>query len=150
MSNKRPRTFAEAEKAFRSFLESHGLNSDIRWVFHEDVAMRHGTFLIRSPIPESNQAYARKLFYIGLHRALGYKLSCLATLNHAPACYILVPEDTMDAEYKMLGESSVQFSYPDPLKAAESVQHGLSWYDAAVVQSREGRAPTVLAARRYS
>ena len=128
MMDKPPRTFGEAEKCFQSFLESNGFNSDIRWVFREDVAMRRGEYLIRCPIPESNRAYARKLFYVGLDRALGYKLSCLAIVNNVPVCYLLVPEDATDAEYKMLEEYSVQFSYPDPPKTAESIHHGLSWY----------------------
>lgn len=121
-----PRTFKEAVDGFTTFLTEHGFSSDIRWVFREDVAMHRSSLWIRSPLPSSNGNFAQKLFYIGTHRGLGMRLSCLAMMDDASACYVSVPEDQEDAEYMMVS-GGFQYSCPNHPTPARTMKSGLLW-----------------------
>ncbi len=46
--------FSEAVKQFHSFLVSQGIDSELLWVFREDVAWRKQKMFVKVPVSEEN------------------------------------------------------------------------------------------------
>src|SRR5579872_2159334 len=101
--------FAEALDRFRTFLVGLGLNSDLRWIFREDVVERGRRTYIRCPLP-NDLTTVETLYERGLRHGLGIHLSVFCILAGNPCCYVWLPKDEEDASYRML--SGLKLSGP--------------------------------------
>ncbi|MEZ6055067.1 MAG: hypothetical protein R3C01_00020, partial [Planctomycetaceae bacterium] len=70
----------------------------------------------------------RVYYDIGVERGLGIALSVFCIADGCPFCYVDLPEDQTDAEYKMMG--SLKCSIPDPTPPATLVRS--SWFASAM------------------
>jgi len=120
-------TFREAKQDFQKFLSEQGLSSDVVWIFREDVICLPNRFLIRVPIPAENETFAEACFDVGRERDFGICLHAFCLLDGRPCCYVQLPEDDIDAQYSLMGNLSVKFSFRCDLSNAEPVANPLLW-----------------------
>ena len=121
-------TFEEAEETFKEFLTDNGHGVNIRWIFAEDMIVSNESFAIREPECEINRLLAKKLYEIGRERNFGIAMHAFAEVDGNPYAYIIVPEDDIDAQYRLMGPDAVKFSVRLPVNKADKVTSGLSWF----------------------
>jgi hypothetical protein len=113
--------FASAVDTFRQFLRSQ-VNSDvIRWIWREDVLTRRAPGSQSSwtrpiyvePAAASNESLVEQYYHIGVQRGFGVALCVLCIAAGQACCYIYIPDDEKDAEYRLM-TGSVKFQIPSP------------------------------------
>lgn len=119
--------FDEAKQFFQNFLSEQGFSSDLLWVFGEDVISLENRFLIKVPLPDENESFARDCFDIGRERDFGLGSTAFCLLDRKPCCYIQLPEDDLDAQYSLMGNLGVKYSVRSDLINAEPFDSFLAW-----------------------
>lgn len=120
-------SFDEAEELFRRFLSENGHPPKLRWVFSEDVLFDGRAILIRVPVPEENHALARECYKLGITRNLGINLHGLCLLEDSVCCYVQLPKDDLDAQYRLLGPRFVKLSVVVEPNNAVQCRSGIIW-----------------------
>lgn len=106
--------FTDAAEQFRSFIDSQGHDADIAWIFRQDVVELGGQIFVRQPLL-NNESLVEAKYEEGVERGLGVSLQVFCWLDGRPLCYIWLPEDQVDADYRML--SGLKMSVPaDPTR----------------------------------
>src|SRR5256885_6286733 len=103
-------SFDEALDSFREFLSGQGLSTDLVWVFREDVIFQRERTFIKTPVPVENETRARACYELGQKRDFGINLQAFCLLESRPCCYILLPEDDLDAQYLLMSNISLKLS----------------------------------------
>ena len=118
--------FDEALDSFQAFLAKEGLSTNIIWIFREDVVIVWGHIYINAPA-ENAVWLVEQLYRQGQEVGLGIHLNTFCMLEGRPACYIWLPKDKTDAEYRML--SGLKLSIPAGLsrRMATPVANRLRW-----------------------
>lgn len=117
--------FGDAIKKFQKFLVTHHVSSELLWVFREDVTSRKRRVFVKEPLPSENARLAESLYERGCQRGLGVQLDALCLLGSRPCCYILLPEDELDAQYMMV--KGLKLSVPTDWLHARSIKSNLVW-----------------------
>ena len=120
-------SFDEAESQFCLFLESLGVSSKVQWVFREDVLMDKMQVLIRTPLPENNRALAHDCFELGKQRNLGIAFQAAYSFNELTCCYIQLPLDDTEAQYRLMGNRNLKLSCRVDLGQAKGVSSYARW-----------------------
>ena len=120
-------SFDEAEEIFKEFLKNNGVNSDLKWVFSEDVIIEGRDITIRVPLPEDNRERAEQCFNLGKKRNFGLAFLAFCTLGNRPCCYIQLPENELDAQYKLMSERFVKFSCRIGMPEAKAIRNSAIW-----------------------
>ena len=120
-------SFAEATKSFAEFLSGRGLPSDLCWVFQEDVVFRGRSIFIRSANLTENWHQAKACYELGRSRNLGVNLHAFCLLRSRPCCYVVLPEDDVDAQNLLMVNSLLKCSVWTDLKEAEAISNPLKW-----------------------
>lgn len=120
-------SFDEALLRFREFLSGQGLSTGVAWVFHEDVIFQRERIFIKTPIPAENEIRARACYESGQKRDFGINLQAFCLLESRPCCYILLPEDGLDAQYLLMSNISLKLSVWTNLRKAEPISNLLKW-----------------------
>jgi hypothetical protein len=92
-------TFVEAQARFAAFLLAHAWPTRIAWITLSSVRYAGGTVL--APC-ELTSVHAQALYEDGVRRDLGVQLSALWKTTDAALCIIVVPDDALDAEHRMM------------------------------------------------
>lgn len=108
--------FDEAEEVFREFLVNNKYPGTLLWVFADDLIIRPSKIDCYVPDRESNREAARCLYDVGVRRGHGIGLHVFARLNDKLLAYVLLPEDKLDSEYKLMSKDFVKFSARTPLR----------------------------------
>jgi hypothetical protein len=103
LSESDPPSFDGAVARLRRFAESQGASADLFWVFREYVTTFRDAECIRVPVPAENAELARAYYEFGRDQALGVTLGVLCQLGGRSACYVWVPSDESEAEYRLQG-----------------------------------------------
>jgi hypothetical protein len=119
--------FDEALDSFREFLSGQGLSTDLVWVFREDVIFQRERIFIKTPVPAENESRARACYELGQKRDFGINLKAFCLLESRPCCYILLPEDDLDAQYLLMSNISLKLSVWTNLRKAESISNPVKW-----------------------
>jgi len=120
-------SFDEALEDFREFLSGQGLSPDLVWVFREDVIFQREHIFIKSPIPAENEARAKACYELAQKRNFGVNLRAFCLLEVYPCCYIVLPEDDMDAERKLMSKVAVKYLVLTNLTKAEPILNPVKW-----------------------
>jgi hypothetical protein len=120
-------SFDEALDSFKDFLSGQGLSTDLMWIFREDVIFQRERIFIKTPITVENEIRARACYELGQKRAFGINLQAFCLLESRPCCYILLPEDDLDAQYLLMSDISLKLSVWKNLRKAESISHPVKW-----------------------
>jgi hypothetical protein len=120
-------SFAEAIDSFKEFLSGQGLSSDLQWIFCEDVVFRQGRIFIKTPLPANNESRAEACYELGRERDYGVVLKGFCLLDSRPCCYIVLPEDDVDAQYMLMSNVAVKYIIRTDLMEAEPISNLLKW-----------------------
>jgi len=120
-------SFDEAEALFRRFLSENGHPPKLKWVFAEDVLLDGRSVIIRVPLPDENHARARECYELGIARNLGINIHGLCLSDGEICCYVQLPEDDVDAQYKLLDPKFVRFSVVIDPNEAIPCRSGIIW-----------------------
>jgi len=101
--------FSDAVAHLREFLSAQGHEGEPRWVFRHDIVELGFRVFVHLPLPDYSQQVER-LYERGIRYGLGISLQVFCFLDGEPLCYIWLPEDEMDASYRML--SGLKLSIP--------------------------------------
>jgi len=120
--------FDEALETFRGFLRSQDVSGSLRWIWRDAVISRRGSGSYRSAnrplyLDASRLATETEIldyYNVGVARNLGIALSVFCIAESLPYCYVELPEDETDAEYKMMG--SLKCSIPNPTPMATLIR----------------------------
>src|SRR5215210_1049540 len=120
-------SFDEALDSFREFLSGQGLSEDLVWVFREDVIFQRERIFIKTPVPAENEARAKACYELGQERNFGINIHAFCLLEFRPCCYIVLPEDDIDAERMLIPEVAVKYSVLSNLTKAELILNPVKW-----------------------
>ena len=114
--------FASAVDTFRVFLRGEGVSDSIRWIWRDFIYTRRA--------PGSRHSWTRPIYLDGrqsadivdveryydrgIDRGLGIALRVFCVADGSPCCYIYVPEDETDAEYRMMTSLKCWLPTPPP------------------------------------
>src|SRR5205085_7539307 len=104
-------SFEQAEDLFRNFLKDNNVSDDLVWIFSEDVISDGMNFEIRTPLPPNNRELAKRCFELGKQRNLGIAFHVFCSLSGRSCSYIELPENDLDAEYRLMGNRYIKFSF---------------------------------------
>ena len=102
-------SFQEAAQQLEAFLKTENRPHVIRRVFRDDLLRYKRIFLLCWPLPESNEQQAEALFYQGQQKGLGLKLEIIVFDQMTAYGYVLVPEDSEEAEALMMTSLKLGF-----------------------------------------
>ncbi len=116
--------FHGAFAQLQEFIAKQGLSPDLLWIFRQDVVRLRRQTYIKVPVP-NNEPLAESLYNSGRPNGLGIHLSVFCLLRGRPCCYVWLPSDSTDAEYRML--SGLKLSVPVEQDVATPVRSRLRW-----------------------
>ena len=116
--------FHAAVAQLQEFIATQGLSPDLLWIFREDVVRLRRQTYIKVPVP-NNEPLAESLYNSGLPNGLGIHLSVFCLLHGRPCCYVWLPSDSTDADYRML--SGLKLSVLVEQDIATPVRNWLRW-----------------------
>jgi hypothetical protein len=120
-----------AMATFRGFLLREGLANAIRWIWRDNVYTRRAPGSYRSwrrPIylnldGTADTSLVGRYYRWGVGRKLGIALCVFCVADGQPCCYVYLPEDETDAEYRMM--TSLKYQIPSPVPVATIVANPL-------------------------
>jgi len=117
--------FEAAVSSLRDFLEREGLNSEILWIFREDVSVKHGGRPgIRWPVPADNCERSRVLYEQARASGFDVEIMVYCCLKGAQCCFVSVLRDKKEAESRMV--YGLKLFLPETLREARPLTK--SWY----------------------
>ncbi len=120
-------SFANAEASFQHFLNERNATGKLLWVFREDVACHGKNVFIKPPVALKNTTIMEAYYEFGRKRGLGVCLNAFCLWEERPCCYIYLPEDETDGEYRMISRVHIKYSALENITAAQSVLSRLCW-----------------------
>src|ERR1700733_2701022 len=104
--------FEDAVARLRAFLATEGFKTDITWISRADVLEQWPKLYVKVPLP-NERSLAEETYNEGVRRGLGVELSVFCFVAGSPCCYVWIPKDEIDAEYRMLGGLKLTISKSD-------------------------------------
>lgn len=137
-------SFDDALQQFRAFIQSQGHGADLLWLFREDVVQRRrkvgierrASSYVRKPIDDDTMLVERK-YQEGLRRGLGMQLGVFCFLGERPCCYIWLPRDQEEAQYRMLNGLTMNLPAEPERQIVTPVKCRLRWYWLKAIEAME-------------
>src|SRR6266850_3894005 len=129
-------SFEEAQGEFRESLSRNGVSSDVLWLFREDVIFLFDRVFVRIPVSEENESRMRACYEIGQKRNVGLNLHGFCLLDSLVGCYIALPKDDLEAQYMLMSNQSVKYSWRMELPRAQPISSYVIWGIRAWQSSR--------------
>ena len=108
-------TFNEAATDFAKFAADQGFPAHFLWITAEDIVFWKGHYFVLRGDPAQREVEARERFNEGLARTVGIELEGKSKADGWTICRVYVPEDDIDAQYRMIPQQGVKMSIPtDP------------------------------------
>jgi hypothetical protein len=130
--------FDTAIASFRDFISRQDQPPDIRWIFREDIVELGRQVYICLPLSDAEEQ-VRQLYAEGVERGLGINLHAYCFLDAHTLCYIWLPKDEVDADYRMLGGLKFSMSANPEQRKAIGVTSGLRWRWLRCLESRRSQ-----------
>ena len=119
--------FEKAQDTLKNFLHQQEISNDLIWLFREDVISDRGEYFVKVPIPTENQMFAQECYELGRSRGFGVALHALCLLEAQVCCYIRLPENELDAQYKLISDIYVKYSVTTPIESGRAVRNPIVW-----------------------
>ena len=132
-------SFDEAVKYYRQFLTTQGVASELTWLFQEDVVVEGDHILVRAPDHAENMRLAANCYELGRRRNFGVCLHGFCLFQSCLGCYVMLPEDDLDAERMLMSNVAVKYSVVSKLQEAEP---GLFKSSASVIDGFNSHIPS--------
>ena len=120
-------SFDEAQGAFKKFLQKQGHSDRLLWLFREDVISEKGVYFIKVPKANENERHAKDCYELGRTRGFGVALHGFCLLDNCVCCYIQLPKDDLDSQYKLMSDVYVKYSVVEPIKKGQAVRNLILW-----------------------
>jgi hypothetical protein len=123
--------FSEALKVFTNFLRKHKVSDTVRWIWREAIISRMATGTQHSyslPIyldaaRLADEVDIESYYNVGVGRGFGITLSVFCIADGIPYCFVDLPENESDADYKMM--STLKCSMPIPTPTARLIRNSV-------------------------
>jgi hypothetical protein len=135
-----PRTLADAEQKFRTFLVSQNYPDRICWLMPGDVMMdrkRHHWIRKRRVKAAKNAA---QRYSNGVERKLGIHLRAICATKDETFASVFIPEDDLDRQYHLMGHE-LKLSCPVERQCTSAISNPVQWL---VLWCRHGRRSKML------
>lgn len=120
-------SFNEAQSEFKNFLAGEGRSSNLLWLFREDVIFLFARVFVRIPVPAENEARMAACYELGKTRGFGLNLHGFCLLDSQLCCYVVLPKDDLDSQYRLMAPNAIKYSFRSELPRAESVRNPVLW-----------------------
>jgi hypothetical protein len=91
------------------------------------LILDRGDYLIRVPILTKNEKLAEEGYELGRHRGFGVALHGFCVLEKRVCCYIQLPENDLDSQYKLMSDIYVKYSMVDPIQRGKAIKNPIQW-----------------------
>jgi hypothetical protein len=126
--------FEEAVSGLRELMRSCGVSDEIVWLFREDILTTGGEYgppdyhfkNINQSIGKEEQA--RRYYKPGQDKGLGVCLRAFISLGDKVGCWVEIPEDELDGEYKMIPVWGLKYSCVENMQEAAIVKNPIKWW----------------------
>jgi len=125
-------SFDQAKACFNEFLSREGVSNDLLWLFREDVVFQGDNILIRTPVPRENDQLAENCYELGRQRNFGVALHGFCLFQSYLCCYLILPEDDLDAQYLLMSSVGVKYSVVSNPRKARSIKRSVAVSDLGV------------------
>jgi hypothetical protein len=132
-------TFEQAEALYRNFLGDNKISTNLNWIFREDIVAEGWNVAIKTPLPATNREKTKECFELGKERNLGIAILALFTLNGDPCCFLVLPEDDTDAQYRLMGNRYVKLSFGVEMRDARAIRNPVLWKIKQLFESKRGK-----------
>ena len=123
-----PRTFQEAVSRFELFLSRNGYSANLIWVEATDLIPAGVSLIyVKLPVPRKNPALARERFERAMKDGSGVRFATLCELGPSTCCYACVPKNSLEKEYRMIG-NGLKMSAPISPVTGTPVGSRLRWW----------------------
>jgi hypothetical protein len=119
--------FTEAKTCFQNFLSENNHSTDLVWLFSEDVIWRKNQFLINLKSILENEVFAEKIYKKGQERDFGVAIFAFCEFDEKIGCSIILPEDDLDAQYRLMSNESLKYSFRTEMAKAKLIENALIW-----------------------
>jgi hypothetical protein len=120
-------SFDDAQVVFKEFLQKQGHSGCLLWLFREDVISDKGKYFIKIPKATENERRAKECYELGRRRGFGVALHGFCLLDNCICCYIQLPEDDLDSQYKLMPDVYVKYSVVESIKKGQAVRNPVLW-----------------------
>ena len=114
-------SFDQAVSYFRQFLSNEGLHCELTWLFREDLLFEGDRILIRTPIATENSRLAADSYELGRQRGFGVCLYGFCFFQSRLCCYVMLPQDDLDAERMLMSNVALKYSLASSLREGEPI-----------------------------
>lgn len=114
----------------RRFLAEQGLSQEFCWIWRDSIRVpRRQTATSAIYVHTSGLTHldtlAEARYEQGLRRGLGISVEVPFVVGDTPCCYIWLPADSIDADYRM--SNGLKISVAAPIRHARSVSSRIAW-----------------------
>ena len=76
---------------------------------------------------DDNRELAQAVFELGKRRGFGVELHAFLLLNGIPCAYVILPDDELDAQYRLMDKGFVKYSVRLNLREAQNIKNTIAW-----------------------
>lgn len=116
--------FDVARSRFCDFVSANQRCDELRFVIAEEIVHLTGQVYVRLHQRE-NTALVEEQYATGIERGFGVHVNVYCFVGNQALCYIWLPRDAQDADYRML--SGLKFSVPTEVERRPAI-HVRSWF----------------------
>ena len=113
---------------FIAFAVEQGYPSTLLWTAPRDLMVWRGRYFVRRRDFEESERQANAVFDHGLAQDLGVAVEAYCKTDRFTVCRVSVPDDGLDAKYRMIPESGVKMSVAVDPPAVVLVRNPLVWW----------------------
>lgn len=130
-------SFEDATAQLQAFLGHQQHSQEIVWICREDVFQQWPKLYVKVPLPNES-SLAEKIYKAGVRRGLGVEISVCCFVTGLACCYVWIPKDEIDAEYRMLHGLKLKILEPSH-QITVSVKSRIRWFWIKFWGSRDHR-----------
>jgi hypothetical protein len=102
------KTFEEATNDFARFAEQQGYPARLLWITSADIVFWRGRCFVLLGDADTRRLQAKVRFEVGIARSVGMEFEGWCKADGWTICRVYVPDDDIDAQYRMILEPGVK------------------------------------------
>jgi hypothetical protein len=101
MSDSELPSFEKGTASLRAFLGNQCLNSDVLWICRDVFLEQWPKLYVKLPLHDES-SLAERIYNEGVSRGNRVEIQVFCFVEGRPCCYVWIPKDEIDANYRML------------------------------------------------
>lgn len=119
--------FEGAEREFAAFLRAQRYPPNLLWLPERDVLYWGRQFYFRTGDSADHARHASAEYHGAMSRHVGVKFHAVFKTERWSICRLIIPEDELDAERRVIPQSGIAYSATVDPKPATAVEGRLQW-----------------------